>query len=91
MSEYINAEQILKMAPTPLALNENIRCPTCSSRNVFLYVNRKSADVMHFVNGVLDFKQHDAVSVFSSISMECKQCGTKFENSSVTNINQIFI
>lgn len=98
MSEYLDASQILKteipalkMDTPPLALNESVKCPKCESRNLILFINKKISDVIHFNNGDLDFKQHNAVNIFHSITFECKDCENRFSDESVKNVEQIFL
>jgi len=91
MSECLNATQILKLDTSPLSLSEKVKCPECHSRNLMLFINKKIADVIHFNNGVLDFKQHNAVNLFHCITLECKDCEHRFEHESIKNVDQIFL
>lgn len=98
MTELFDATQMLKTAiptlkmETPtLNLSESAKCPNCESRNLILFINKKVADVIHFNNGVLDFKQHNAVNIFHSITFECKDCESRFSDESITNLDQIFL
>ncbi len=98
MSELFDATQMLKTATpalkleTPaLKLNEGVKCPHCESRNLMLFINKKIADVIHFNDGVLDFKQHNALNLFHSITFECKDCESRFTDETVKNLDQIFL
>ncbi|APM50920.1 hypothetical protein BS615_19550 (plasmid) [Acinetobacter baumannii] len=60
------------MDTPPLALNESVKCPKCESRNLILFINKKISDVIHFNNGDLDFKQHNAVNIFIAFHLNAK-------------------